>query len=136
MQATSTFSVHDWAPTEVTPTPPVETGTPIGVATMRKVFVGALEGQSSTIFTAAYDQASGTGTYLAMEAFSGVVDGRRGTFACAHSATTTGEDRTAPFFVVVPSSGTGELAGISGTGELTVDADGVHHLRLDYDLPD
>ncbi|WP_433727228.1 DUF3224 domain-containing protein [Nocardia sp. CA-129566] len=30
--------------------------------------------------------------------------------------------------------GTGELTGISGTGGLTVDADGVHHIWFDYEL--
>ncbi|MEU9086954.1 DUF3224 domain-containing protein [Streptomyces sp. NPDC048357] len=33
-----------------------------------------------------------------------------------HSATTTGSERTAEFFTIVPSSGTGELTGISGAG--------------------
>lgn len=134
MHASATFTVHDWTPTSVVPAPEVVTGTPIGVATMRKVFTGAINGQSSTVFSAAFDQSTGTGTYLALEAFSGEVDGRDGTFAFAHSATTTGTDRSSPFFVLVPGSGTGELAGITGTGELIVDGDGTHRLELDYAL--
>ena len=35
---------------------------------------------------------------------------------------------------IVPSSGTGELAGIAGTGVLVVDADGTHRMRFDYTL--
>ncbi|MFT4296586.1 MAG: DUF3224 domain-containing protein [Micropruina sp.] len=135
MHASATFTVHDWAPTPVVPVPEVVTGTPVGVATMRKVFTGTVDGQSSTIFTAAFDQTTGTGTYLALESFQGQIDGKSGTFVFGHSATTTGTDRLAPFFVVVPTSGTGELSGITGTGELIVDPDGTHRLELDYQLP-
>jgi hypothetical protein len=71
-----------------------------------------------------------------MESFEGTVDGRAGAFNFAHSATTTGgPQRLAELFVIVPASGAGELAGITGTGALEVDADGVHRLHLDYDLP-
>ena len=35
---------------------------------------------------------------------------------------------------VVPGSGTGELAGLSGTMEIHVDADGKHTLALDYQI--
>jgi hypothetical protein len=42
------------------------------------------------------------------------------------SATTRGTDRAADFFVIVPSSGTGKLAGITGTGGIAIDADGTH----------
>lgn len=133
MHASATFSVHDWAPTPVVPVPEVETGTPVGVATMRKVFTGTVNGQSSTIFAAAFDHV--TGTYLALKSFQGEIGGRSGTFVFGHSATTTGTDRRSAFFVVVPNSGTGDLAGLTGTGELIVDPDGTHRLELDYQLP-
>ena len=65
-------------------------------------------------------------------AFGGrVLHGRAGTFNFVHSATTTGSDRSAEFFTVVPSSGTGELTGISGTGGLSIDADGTHRIWFD-----
>ena len=86
------------------------------------------EAGSATLFTAAFDQASGRGTYVGMEAFEGSVDGRAGTFAYVHSATTSGADRTHEFFLVVPGSGTGELAGIRGGGSMAVEADGIHRV--------
>ncbi|WP_443065640.1 DUF3224 domain-containing protein [Streptomyces sp. NBC_00557] len=56
-------------------------------------------------------------------------------FNFAHSATTLGEDRQSEFFVIVPGSGTGELAGIIGAGGIAVDQDGTHHrIWFDYDL--
>jgi hypothetical protein len=134
MQTSGTFSVATFEPTDVTCEPAITTALPIGVARMEKVYDGDVRGRSATLFTAAYDQASGRGTYLAMEAFEGSLDGREGTFAYVHSATTSGADRSHEFFLVVPGSGTGELAGIRGGGSMGVDTDGTHRVTLDYEL--
>ncbi|MFF0092175.1 DUF3224 domain-containing protein [Streptomyces canus] len=134
MRANGTFSVKAFVPTELKPEPAVTTGLPVGVATMEKHFEGEIAGRSATLFTAAYDQQSGIGTYVAMESFEGSLHGRSGAFNFVHSATTSGSDRTAEFFTIVPSSGIGDLVGISGTGALAVDADGTHRIRLDYEL--
>ena len=40
---------------------------------MEKHFEGEIAGRSATLFTAAFDQASGVGTYVAMESFEGKV---------------------------------------------------------------
>jgi hypothetical protein len=50
------------------------------------------------------------------------------------SVKATGTDRSSGYFTIVPSSGTGELAGISGTGDLAIDAGGTHRIWLDYEL--
>ncbi|CAM5319220.1 DUF3224 domain-containing protein [Streptomyces canus] len=134
MRANGTFGVKAFVPTELKPEPAVTTGLPVGVATMEKHFEGEIAGRSATLFTAAYDQQSGVGTYVAMESFEGSLHGRSGAFNFVHSATTSGSDRTAEFFTIVPSSGIGDLVGISGTGALAVDADGTHRIRLDYEL--
>ncbi|MEY9966705.1 hypothetical protein ABIA33_004770 [Streptacidiphilus sp. MAP12-16] len=134
MRAAGTFSVASFVPTELVPQPAVPTGTPVGVATMEKHFEGEVVGRSATLFTAAFDQASGVGTYVAMESFEGSLHGLQGAFNFAHSATTSGADRSAEFFTIVPSSGTGELAGIYGAGGMAIDADGTHRIWFDYDL--
>ncbi|WAL68188.1 DUF3224 domain-containing protein [Amycolatopsis cynarae] len=134
MRAEATFTVKSFVPTEVVPDPAVATGLPVGVATMEKHFEGAASGRSATLFTAAFDQAKGVGTYVAMESFEGSLNGRTGAFNFAHSATTSGTDRTAEFFTIVPASGTGELAGISGSGGLAVDSDGTHRIWFDYEI--
>jgi Protein of unknown function (DUF3224) len=107
MQAEGTFEVVAFDTAEVTPRLAVATGVPVGVATMEKRFSGAIEG---------------------------AVDGAAGTFAFAHSATTHGTDRTAEHFVIVPTSGTGALAGISGSGGMAVEDDGTHRIWLTYAL--
>jgi uncharacterized protein DUF3224 len=134
MKASGTFKVAAFVPTTVTPDPALTTALPVGVATMEKSYEGEIDGRSATLFTSAFDQKSGVGTYVAMESFEGSLNGRTGAFNFAHSATTTGDNREAEFFVIVPTSGTGDLAGITGTGGLSVDADGTHHMWFDYTL--
>ena len=105
MRANGTFSVKAFNPASVTLEPAVTTGLPVGVATMEKQFEGDIAGRSATVFTAAFDQATGVGTYVAMESFEGSVGGRQGAFNFVHSASTTGADRSAGYFAIVPSSG-------------------------------
>lgn len=113
--------------------PSVTTGLPNGYALMRKEFNGDIEGSSQTQFTYAFDPERG-GTYLAIEAFEGSINGRSGACNIVHSATTTGTDRIGEMVLIVPGSGTADLTGITGTGSITIDADGTHHLALDYEL--
>jgi Protein of unknown function (DUF3224) len=134
MRADGTFSVKAFNPTSLTPEPVIETALPVGVAIIVKHFEGDITGRSATVFTAAFDQATGVGTYVAMESFEGTVDGKEGAFNFVHSASTAGSDRSAEYFAIVPSSGTGQLAGISGTGGLAIDPDGTHRIWFDYEL--
>ena len=66
----------------------------------------------------------GSAGYVAVERVSGSLHGRRGTFALQHHGTMTrGVPRLS--IIVVPDSGTGELAGLAG--EMTIDLDGGKH---------
>jgi uncharacterized protein DUF3224 len=134
MRADGTFIVKSFVPTGLVQDPPVATRLPVGVARIEKRFEGEVAGRSSTLFTAAYDEAAGVGTYVALESFEGELNGRSGAFNFAHCATTTGDDRSAEFFTIVPASGSDELAGISGTGGLSIDADGTHRIWFEYEL--
>lgn len=107
MRATGTFSVLSFVPTDLAPEPAIATNVPVGVSRMKKRFEGEVAGRSATLFTAAFDQTTGTGTYLAMESFEGELNGRRGAFNFVHSASTSGTDRSNEFFAVVPGSGSG-----------------------------
>ncbi|MEU7305665.1 DUF3224 domain-containing protein [Streptomyces sp. NPDC007206] len=133
MRASGTFKVADFTPAPV-PSPAIETAVPVGLATMNKQYEGEVVGRSATLFTAAFDQSTGTGTYVAMESFEGELHGQSGAFNFAHSATTLGEGRQGDFFIIVPGSGTGELVGITGAGGIAVDPDGTHRIWFDYDL--
>ena len=133
MRADATFTVESFVPVDQMPAPTVVTGLPVGVATIEKRFAGDVIGRSTTLFTAAFDQTTGVGTYVAMESFEGSLGGKDGAFNFVHSATTSGTDRSAEFFAIVPTSGTGDLAGIVGAGGLAIDSDGTHRIWFDYE---
>ncbi|MFC7216931.1 DUF3224 domain-containing protein [Streptomyces polyrhachis] len=134
MRASGTFTVADFTPAPV-PSPPIETAMPVGVSTMGKTYEGEVAGRSATLFTAAFDQSTATGVYVAMESFEGTLHGRAGSFNFAHAATTRGDGgRGDEFFVIAAGSATGDLAGITGAGGIRVDADGTHRIWFDYEL--
>jgi hypothetical protein len=132
MVTEGTFTVSGFTGVPIPLERPVVTALGVGVATMEKQFAGGIEGRSTTVFTSAFDPERGVGTYVALESFEGSLDGRTGTFNFVHAASTSGDDRSDEHFLIVPSSGTGELAGIVGGGSLVVDADGTHRMRFDY----
>ncbi|MCT7351352.1 DUF3224 domain-containing protein [Streptomyces sp. 15-116A] len=134
MRASGTFKVVDFTPAPV-PGSSIETALSVGVATMEKQYDGEITGRSATLFTSAFDEPTGTGTYVAMESFEGTLHDRTGTFNYAHTATMSGGTRQGDFHVViVPGSGTGKLTGITGTGGMAIDEDGTHRIWFDYDL--
>ena len=134
MRATGVFRVESFTAADVAAPVEIATALPVGVAVMEKRYEGDVSGRSATIFTSAFDQASGVGTYVAMESFEGALDGVAGAFNFWHAASTPGADREHESFMIVPSSGTGELASISGGGGMTIDADGTHRVWFDYEL--
>lgn len=118
----------DPAPLELGDAGPVA----FGRATLRKEFSGPLTGTGVvTMTSAAVDQAP-VG-YSALELVTGTLDGRSGTFVLQHSGV-VGEGAPSPAGVVLPGTGTGELAGLSGTMTIEHDASGPV-LHLDYRLP-
>jgi hypothetical protein len=134
VEADGTFEVVSFVPVAGVGESDIATALPVGVATMEKRYAGGVEGRSATLFTAAFDQTDGVGTYVAMESFQGSLNGVAGSFNFVHSATTSGINRSDEFFLIVASSGTGGLAGICGTGGLVVEPDGAHWVRFDYEL--
>ncbi|WGY04670.1 DUF3224 domain-containing protein [Nocardioides sp. QY071] len=139
MRAAATFTVSDWTPLDlpraVGGVGIPETAAPAGVAAMVKTFAGDFAGRSVTWFVGGLNTTSGAGTYVAVESFEGTLGGRPGTFGFVHAASTHGSDRYDEYFTVVPDSGTGALAGITGQGSLAIDEDGTHRVELEYLLP-
>ena len=105
----------------------------IGRLLLDKQFSGDLEAVSAgqmLSFQAATEPSAG---YVAMELVSGRLHGRPGSFVLQHSGTLA---RGVPglSIQVVPDSGTGELAGLSG--EMALDQrGGGHAYTLTYTLP-
>lgn len=128
-----TFAVAGFVPVDVEPAVAVTTAMPVGLATMEKRYSGGVDGVSATLFSGG-QAPDGTGTYVAVESFAGRLDGTAGSFVFVHAASTHGDDRYAEHFAIAEGSGTGDLAGIAGTGGMRVDADGTHHVWFDWSL--
>lgn len=71
-----------------------------------------------------------SGGYVAIERVCGTLRGRKGSFALQHNATMTSG---VPYMniIVVPGSGTEELAGLSGKMTIII-AEGTHSYELEY----
>lgn len=134
LKAEATFKTRNFTPTSITPIPAIPTGLPVGISTMEKTYAGQAVGRSATLFTAAFDPSTGIGAYTAMESFEGALNDRKGAFNFIHSAATSGSDRTGEFFAIVAGSGTGDLAGITGSGGMRIDPDGTHRIWFDYQI--
>ena len=126
--ATGTFEVS------VTPADPevVEAGLGLSRYTLAKTFSGGMTG-SGTGQMLAGDVSAEEGAYVALERFVGTLNGKEGAFLLAHRGDMNAQGYTLSISVV-PGSGTGELAGITGDFALTI-ADGEHRYDLSYSLP-
>lgn len=105
----------------------------IGRLVLNKTWTGDLVGTSKGQMLGSSDAAQTTGGYVAMEVFTGTLNGKKGSFALQHHGT-MGGGKYDINVEVVPGSGTGELKGISGKLQIII-ADGKHSYELQYSLP-
>ena len=99
-----------------------------------KQYHGDMEATSKGEMLAAGSGGKGSsGGYVAIERVTGSLDGHSGSFVLQHNATMT---RGEPYLniVVVPDSGTGAFAGLTGKMNIVI-ADGKHSYEFDYTLP-
>ena len=99
-----------------------------------KQFHGDLEATSKGEMLAAGSPAKGGGGYVAIERVNGSLHGRTGTFVLQHNATMRHGSYQLDV-IVVPDSGTGQLAGLSGTMQIIIAPDGKHSYNFSYTLP-
>lgn len=126
--AVGTFEVQI---TPVAPAPDAPAGAP-GRMLLAKTFHGGFEGAGAGEMLGVLKD--GSGAYVAMERVTGVLDGRQGAFALVHRGVMDAGAQDL-LITIVPGSGEGELAGISGVFHLTI-AEGEHRYDLEYSLPD
>ncbi|WP_406196127.1 DUF3224 domain-containing protein [Kitasatospora sp. NBC_01560] len=121
---------------EVTGFEPEETderaGATLGRVRITKQFTGGLTGSSVVRMLSVVDGTGGPAAYVAVEHFTGELDGRKGSFVLQHSAPGSQGERLA--ILLVAGTGEGDLAGITGTFALHVDEAGKHTYTLDYEL--
>ncbi|MEK2490033.1 DUF3224 domain-containing protein [Kitasatospora purpeofusca] len=127
-RASGAFEVTAFEPEEADEQP----GATLGRVRITKEFTGGLTGASVVRMLSVMDGAGGPAAYVAVERFTGALDGRQGSFVLQHSAPGSHGERLA--IRVVAGTGAGELAGITGVFELEVDEEGRHTYVLEYEL--
>ena len=97
-----------------------------------KQFHGDLEATSKGEMLSAGTAVKTSAGYVAIEHVSGTLSGRKGTFVLQHSGTM---NRGTPLLsvTVVPDSGTGDLAGLSGKMAIIIEG-GKHSYEFDYTI--
>ena len=98
-----------------------------------KTITGDLVATTAGQMLSAMTGVKGSAGYVALERVSGVLHGRRGSFVLQHSGTMN-QGTPSLSVTVVPDSGTGELAGLSGQFNITI-AGGRHSYEFSYTLP-
>jgi hypothetical protein len=129
--ASGTFDVKV---TPQKPDNPVAESAKLGRMSLDKQFHGDLEASSKGEMLAAMTEVKGSAGYVAIERTTGTLHGRSGSFIMQHSGTMAAGEQTLSV-TVVPDSGTGQLAGLTGKMSIRI-ADGKHFYELDYTLPD
>ena len=124
MKISATFEITGWD--QATYDEPGD-GPALGEATITKAYTGPLDGTGHARMLACQtgDSPTDGAGYMAQERVIGTLDGRTGTFVLHHGAC-GGPDGTEQYGFIVPNTGTGDLATLSGTcrvqhGEITLD---------------
>lgn len=99
-----------------------------------KKIEGDLQATTKGEMFSAGNPKAGSAGYVAIEAVTGTLAGKHGTFVLQHMATM---DANGPKMSVsvVPGSGTGELKGLSGNFNIQI-AKGQHSYDFEYTLPE
>lgn len=98
-----------------------------------KTFAGPMSGTSRVEMMASSDGSNPSGGYVALERFTGKLDGRSGGFIMQHSGVMSPGSMEIQV-VITPGTGSGELTGISGKLEIRREGK-QHHYTLNYELP-
>lgn len=120
---------------KVTPLPAeANVGDPtISRLSLDKTWSGDIAGSSKGQMLGSQSETEkGSGGYVAIEHFTGTLQGKKGSFSLQHHGTMGGGKFEINVYVV-PGTGTGDLAGISGTLKIIIDG-GKHYYEFDYSL--
>jgi hypothetical protein len=106
----------------------------LGRMSLDKQYHGDLEATGKGQMLTAGTSVKGSGAYVAIEKITGTLQGRTGAFVLQHAGTMT-QNMPQLTITVVPDSGTGGLAGISGKMTIIIAAGGKHSYDFEYTLP-
>ena len=135
-----TLMQHATGTFEVKMTPEAQGDAPTGgLPTSRmgiaKSFSGGMTGTATgTMLAAGTPQPGQPAGYVAIDQFSGSVDGKAGGFLLLHRGTIDKAGGSDLSVIIAPDSGTGALEGITGSFAIKIEG-GVHQYDLAYTLP-
>lgn len=131
-----TLSAHGTFDVTMTPTePPEHQGcTATGRMLLDKQYAGDLTASGKGQMLTAMTDTKGSAAYVAIEQVSGALNGLQGGFVLQHAGTMRGgQDQLS--ITIVPDSGSGQLAGITGRMVIRIE-ERKHFYDLDYVLPE
>ena len=128
-QALCTFAVKAWEEKTFTEG---EDALKLTHATVAKTFTGDLEGDGTLHYLMFYAPDQQT-RVLGLERVTGRIGGKSGSFVLEHDGGDDGSEARARL-TILPGSGTGELTGLRGSGEMVATRTGEMTMRLDYEV--
>jgi hypothetical protein len=137
-QTGATVTKHATGPFDVKLAPQGEPdkadGSTLARYSLDKQYHGDLDATATGTMLTAGTDVKGSAGYVAIERVTGKLNGRTGSFVLQHSGTLT-RGAAEQSITVVPDSGTGQLAGVTGKLTVIIEA-GKHSYSFDYTLPD
>jgi Protein of unknown function (DUF3224) len=129
-RASGSFKIEGW---DEKPYTEIEGGRKLTQASVKQAFSGDIEGEGAVEWLMCYrpDQ---TADFVGLQRIAGRLGNRSGSFVLTQTAGTFDGKEARGELSVVPGSGTGELSGLSGTGEFRAPVGGQPSITLDYDL--
>lgn len=127
---TNTFTVQNWNERVVSGD---ENGPRFAHAHLTCAYTGVIEGTSRCDYLLYYGAEGYPGdgqTAPGLERIEGSVDGRKGSFVIRHEVAYSAQGVRGSF-TVIPGSGTGELAGLTGSGTIS-GTGGTMNYTFDY----
>jgi len=106
----------------------------LGRMSIEKQYHGELEATAKGEMLTAQSEVKDSGVYVAVERVTGILNGKKGSFAMHHTGVM---NRSKPELkiTVVPDSGTDDLKGLTGTMSIRIES-GKHFYDFEYSLPE
>ncbi len=128
-QAMGTFAIKTWDEQAYHES---DDGAKMTCAHVSYLYHGTIEGESIMEYLMSY-RPDGTGVYVGLERIAGSIGGRAGSLVLQHTGTFAPDGVTGTY-LVVSESGTGDLRGLRGGGNLPIAGAGPYPFALDYDV--
>ena len=128
-KATGTFSLEAW---DEQPYEELEGGGKLTRAHVKQTFSGDIEGAGDVHWLMCY-RPDETADFIGLQRVAGSVGERAGTFVLRTHGTFDGKEARGAW-EVLEGSGSGELAGLRGTGEFSAPPGSEASVTLDYEI--